>query len=114
MKTITKEINVLEIEDIEKAVSDFFGEEVKLNELDCTLTYWIAFPDFSPDGMSLKFNSPKGICYSADLFYDKKGGCYYLDGKLLGLSAHWLPVNEIFAFDVSEFKSFVCLTTHNH
>ena len=115
MKTIIKEIYSLEICDIEKAISNFWGDKININEIDCTLTYWIALEEFRPDGMSLEFNSPKGTCYSADLFYDEKiGGWYYLNGKLLGLSAYWLPINEIFAFDVSEFKSFVSLTTHNH
>ena len=33
MKTIIKEYNVLEISDIEKAVSDFLGEPPKISEI---------------------------------------------------------------------------------
>ena len=49
MKTIIKEINVLEIEDIEKAIFNFLGEQIKINEIDCFLTYWIDIADFSPN-----------------------------------------------------------------
>ena len=37
MKTITKEYNVLEVSDIEKAVSDFLGKPTKISEIYCEL-----------------------------------------------------------------------------
>ena len=115
MKTIIKEINVLEIDDIENAIFKFLGERVKINEIDCLLTYWIDVADFSPNGMSLEFKSTKGNCSAYDLFYDEKiDGCYYLDGKLLGLSLRWLPSSEIFSFDTSAFKSFSVSTNYEH
>ena len=101
MKTIIKEINALEISDIEKAVSDFLEESVKISEIDCEITYWVD-DDNQPTQMFLDF----GECDANDLFYDKKLDGFYLNGTRLGLSEPWLPINEIFAFDVSEFKSF--------
>ena len=39
MKTIFKEINLLDIEDIEKAVSDYLGEPVSIKDMDCSFVY---------------------------------------------------------------------------
>ena len=106
MKTIIKEINALEISDIEKAVSDFVEHPVKISEISCELTYWID-TDHLPTRMFLDF----GFYGDAnDLFYNEELGDYYLDGKRLGLSEPWLPLNEIFAFDISEFGSFTSWT----
>jgi hypothetical protein len=101
MKTITKEYNVLEISDIEKAVSDFLGEPTKISEIDCELKYWIDDDD-KPTEMYLDF----GECTAEDLFYDNELKGYYIDGKRLSLSDPTHPLDEIFAFDVSEFRSF--------
>jgi hypothetical protein len=101
MKTIIKEYNVLEISDIEKAASDFLGEPTKISEIDCELKYWIDDDD-QPTEMFLDF----GECSAWDLFYNEELKGYYIDGKRLSLSDLWHPVNEIFAFDVSEFGSF--------
>ena len=101
MQTIIKEINALEISDIEKAVSEFLEEPVKISEIDCTIKYWFD-DDNQPTQMFLDF----GECDANDLFYDEELGGFYLNGERLGLSEQWLPVTEIFAFDVSEFRSF--------
>lgn len=101
MKTIVKEFNALEISDIEKAVSDFLEEPVKISEIECELTYWID-DDNQPTQMFLDF----GDCDANDLFYNKEQDGFYLNGKRLALSEPWLPLNLLFAFDVSEFKAF--------
>lgn len=101
MKTITKEYNLLEISDIEKAVSDFLGEPTKISEIYCELVYWIDDDD-KPTEMYLDF----GECSAWDLFYDKELKGYYIDGKRLSLSDPSHPLDEIFAFDVSEFRGF--------
>ena len=65
--------------------------------------------------MSLEFKSTKGSCSAYDLFYDEKfDGCYYLNGKFLGLSLPWLPSAEIFGFNTSAFKSFSVSTNQEH
>ena len=101
MKTVIKELNLLEISDIEKAVSDLFGKSIKISEIDCHITYWFDDDD-QPTEMYINF----GDCTAEDLFYDKELGGYYLEGKRLSLSDPWHPLDEIFAFDVFEFNSF--------
>ena len=105
MKTIIKEFNVLEISDIEKAVSDFLEKPTKISEIHCELTYWIDDDD-QPTEMYLDF----GRCSAEDLFYDKELKGYYIDGKRLSLSDPNHPLDEIFAFDISEFGSFTSWT----
>ena len=45
-------------------------------------------------------------CDSFDLFWDDEKDGHYLNGTRLCLDEPWLPVEEIFNFDVSAFKSF--------
>ena len=101
MKTIIKELNLLEISDIEKLVSDSNGRPTKISEIVCTITYWIGMESYQPTQMFLDF----GYCDAND-FYNAELGGFYLDGKRLSLSDPWHTLDEIFAFDVSEFKSF--------
>ena len=101
MKTIVKELIALEISDIEKAVSDFMECPVKISEMDCSITYWIDDND-QPVEMFLDF----GCCDANDLFCDEEKKGFYLNGVRLSVSEPWLPLNEIFAFDVSEFRRF--------
>ena len=110
MKTITKELNLLDIEDIEKAVSKSMNREVKIGEIDCILTYCIPCSTDIPDGMIMDFYITNKlddfeVLYSFELFGDI-GQDMYLNGKRLSLNEPWLPVEEIFSFDVSAFKSF--------
>ena len=105
MKKIIKELIALEVSDIEKAVSDFMESPVKISEMDCSITYWIDDND-QPVEMFLDF----GRCDANDLFYDEEKKGFYLNGVRLSVSEPWLPLNEIFAFDVSEFKSFTSWT----
>ena len=101
MKKIIKEIIALEISDIEKAVSDFMEYPIKISEIDCEITYW-----FDDDNQPVEIFLDFGCCDANDLFYDEEKKGFYLDGIRLGVSEPWLPLNEIFAFDVSEFRSF--------
>ena len=105
MKKAIKELILLEISDIEKAVSDFMEYPVKISEMACSITYWIDDDD-QPVEMFLDF----GCCDANDLFYDEEKKGFYLDGIRLSVSEPWLPLNEIFAFDVSEFRSFTSWT----
>ncbi len=76
MKTITKELNLLEISDIEKLVSDINGCPTKISEIVCTITYWIGMESNQPTQMFLDFD----YC-DANEFYDAESGGFYLDGK---------------------------------
>ena len=51
-----------------------------------------------------------GECSAWDLFYNEELKGYYIDGKRLSLSDPFHPLDEIFAFDVSEFYSFEAWT----
>ena len=114
MKTITKELNLLDIEDIEKAVSKSMNREVKIGEIDCTLTYCIPSDTNIPNGMFLDFwvkikPNDFGTAGSFELFGSDTFSGLYLNVKKISLSEPWLPVEEMFGFNVSAFKSFEIL-----
>ena len=102
MTTITKELNLLDVEDIENAVSDFLGESVKISDIDCVLFHAIDTCDgFYPGGSYFELATDEGSCDSFDLFEDDE-----LDGKPLALGETIATKEEIFNFDVSLFRSF--------
>lgn len=105
MKTIIKELNLLDIEDIEKAVSSQMDRQVTISEIECSLVYCIPCDSGEASGMYLEFTVDDEQLYSFDLFYDEDDG-HCLDGKKLSLDEPWLPVSEVFNFDTSAFKSF--------
>ena len=109
MKTITKELNLLDIEDIERAISAHLGREVKIQEVECTLTHCIPADTLEPGGAFLDFVVGDECFDSFDLFMGEESDGHYLDGKLLSLDAQWASTEEIFSFDVSAFKSFESL-----
>ena len=107
MTTITKELNLLDIEDIEKAASEFLEREVAISDIECVMQYGgFGFDeeDHTPGGIFLIFTVDDEEFDSYELFDDD--GEYRIDGKPLSLNAPWLPKEEIFNFDVSAFKSF--------
>ena len=106
MKTIIKELNLLDIEDIENAVSGYLGREVKVSEMDCRLEYSVPMDTMEPSGHSLEFWIGCDYCNAICFFYDEELDGYYLNGKELSLNEPYHPKEEIFSFDVSEFKSF--------
>ena len=106
MTTITKEINLLDVSDIEQAVSKHLGRTVVISEIDCSLAYCIPMDSGEASGMYFELTIGEDFCDSFDLFYDDELEGHYLDGKQLCLDEPWLPVNEIFNFDISAFKSF--------
>ena len=106
MKNVTKELNLLDVEDIESALSDYFEKKVTISEVICTLTHFIPLDTQEPCGACLDFQIGDDSCDSFDLFYDEDLNGHYLNGKRLSLDEPWLPEEEIFAFDVSMFKSF--------
>ncbi len=107
MKTITKEINLLEIEDIEQVLSKYFGTAVKIGEVECRLARCIPIDTGEPQGAYLEFRTAGKFCDSYDVLYNDDLDGHYLKGKRLSLDEPWASEGEIFAFDVSVFKSFV-------
>ena len=106
MKTIMKELNLLDIEDIEQAISKHFDQKVAVSEVECTLVYCIPVDSREPNGAYLDFTIGEDSCDSFDVLYDDELNGHYLNGKRLSLDEPWLPAEEIFNFDVSAFKSF--------
>lgn len=111
MKTIIKEINLLDIEDVEEALSAYMGKKISIIDVECRLTYSIPMDTGEPSGMYLEFIVDENISYldgpaSFDIFKNDAEDYHYWNGKRLALDEPWIPVNEIFNFDVSAFKSF--------
>ena len=106
MKTITKELNLLDIEDVERAIYAFLGREVKIQEVECTLTHCIPADTLEPSGAFLNFVVGDECCDSFELFMGGESDGEYLDGKLLSLALPWASTDEIFNFEVAAFKSF--------
>lgn len=97
---------LLAVADIEKAASEYLGETVCISEIECVFNYWK--PVESAEILANCFDLTFGDEYfdAFDLFYDEEAEEYRLDGKRLALDEPGLPVEEIFDFDVSVFKSF--------
>ncbi len=106
MKTITKEINLLDIEDIEEAIGAYLDRKVSISDVKCTLAFCIPCDTDIPDGMYLDFEIDGEGIDSFDLFWDDEKEGNYLKGKQLALDEPYLPMEEIFNFDVSAFQSF--------
>ena len=103
MTTITKKLNLLDIADIESALSDQLEREVTISEVECNLIYSIP-PCGEPGGAYLEFQVGDDSCDSFDLFVDLDG--HFLNGERLSLDEPWVPKEEIFNFDVNLFKAF--------
>ena len=111
MKTITKEINLLDIEDIEEALSIHVGKKIVISDVACSLVYCVPADTNEPSGMYLEFVVDDSLDYyenpsSFDIFQNEEGNCHYWKGKQLALDEPSLPIDQIFNFDVSAFKSF--------
>ena len=109
MTTITKELNLLDIEDIEEALSTHFGKRVSVSEVTCWFVYHIPFETEIPSRMDLEF-SLNGERPFEGLFWDRDKGGHYWKGKRLALNEPWLPIEEVFNFDTAVFESFYCCT----
>ena len=106
MKTIAKELNLLDIEDIEEALSSYWERNMTIAEVECTLTYCIPGDTAIPSSMYLDFANGDEFCDSFDLFDKEESYIFTWKDKELSLNEAWLPIEEIFAFDVSAFKQF--------
>lgn len=109
MKTITKELNLLDREDLEKAVSEYLGREVSVSEIECTLVHCVPCDTEEPNGAYLELQIGDDSCDSYDLFWDEELDGHYLEGKRLSLDEAWADAEEIFDQDTlttDDFKSF--------
>lgn len=107
MKTITKELNLLDIEDIEKAVSSQLGRPVKISEIECTFVYCMPCNTNEPSGMYFNIEVDNRYLDSYDLFFDDNIELIPIDGKAPSLDEEkCLYPSDVFSFDTSAFKSF--------
>ncbi len=106
MKTITKEINLLDIADIEEAFSSYLGRKISISDVECQLAYCIPCDTEHPTGMYLDFSIDGDYYDSFDLFGSEDQNGHYWKGKQLALDEPYLHVEEIFNFDISAFKAF--------
>ena len=106
MKTIIKELNLLDIEDIEKAISSHLGKKISISEVDCSLVHCVPCDTGMASGMYLEFTVGDEYFSSFDLFWDDDKKGHYLNEVHLGLEESWLEPEEVFNFDTSVFHSF--------
>lgn len=104
--TITKELVLLDAQDIEKALSDYFKKDISISEVDCQLVYH--FCQEIDEGAEAIFDFTVGDdrCDSVDLFFNRDLVGHYLNGTHLSLDDPFLPVEQLLNFDTSLFKSF--------
>ena len=96
----------LSVEDMEKAVSAYFGRPVSVSEMDCTLIYVIPAATDVPKEMHLYLEVDGQNCSSLDLFFDQKRKGYYIGDRQLALDDTWRSEEDIFGFDVALFRDF--------
>ena len=113
--TVSKEYNLLDIEDIEEALSAHVGESVSISNVYCELTYFMPLDGklISQTPITLTFYGDEDDddtyfedVYSFNLFQNEKGEPNYWKGKLLAINEPYLPVDLLFNFDVSAFAGF--------
>ena len=114
MTTITKELNLLDIQDIEEALSIYLDKEISLSDVECILRRFVTEVLLLPEKIVLEFSIDEPIGYdepilSLEIFSNEKDVLYW-KGRKLSLNEPFLPVEQIFNFDVSSFKSFGVMT----
>ena len=107
MKTIIKEINLLDIEDIEEALSSYIGKKISISDVSCSLVHCVTESD-EPDGIYLEFwvGDQEEAIESLEVFWDDEKNCHGWKGKVLDWDNSWPSIEELFNFDISAFKSF--------
>ena len=113
MTTKIKELNLLDVEDIEKALSEYFEREIKLSEVECVLTYCVPADGSELDGSYLQFIVGDDECDSFDLFEDEDEGKDIVNGKVPSYYNDCLSPEDVFNFSVSAFKSFEMLVDNS-
>lgn len=104
MTTKTKELNLLDVKDIEDALSDYYEREIKISEVGCTLYYCITV-EGDNYGSYLKFFVGDDWCDSWDLWGDEDSDVL-INGVIPSFENDCLQPEDVFNFDVSAFKSF--------
>ena len=107
MVTVIKTIenNLLEIEDIEKALSSYLEEDVRISNVKCTLVHSIPCDTGEPAGAYLEFDVNGCEICSFDLFWDVTECGHFINDKqlVLGELIPGTPVQSI----LDERKVFI-------
>lgn len=109
MKQITEKYYALDVEDLEKAVSTFFGKAVTVGEMECEIEYFQSTQTDGPIDPVLYIVCGNGSDFASsfDLFLDEKSGqLHTLNGHLLALEMPCHTTDQIFNFATSLFKRF--------
>lgn len=94
-------------QDLEVAVTAFLKRRVTLSEISCTLVYVIPQSTGNPQEMHLSMTAGNDVFSSLDLMlFDPRRKGYYCNDHRLALDEPWLPAEQIFSFNLSEFHSF--------
>ncbi len=107
-KTVTKELNLLDVEDIEAALSKHYDRKITVSEVECTLYYCFHLDTCELRGSYLEFMIGNDPCDSYDLWYDEEEKKVRVNGKRPSFVLECLRPEYIFNFDVSAFKEFEC------
>ena len=107
-KTITKELNLLDVKDIEAALSDYFERKISISKVNCILKYCIPEDTSELDDSYLEFEVGDDWCDSYDLWYNDEEEELLVNGSVPSFAGTCLRPEEIFNFDVSAFESFEC------
>ena len=111
---VTKEYTLIDVEDLEKAVSEKAGRPVKISEMDLSLDDCFPYDTMTPAGMVFLItiddaNGNKEYYGVKDLFFDRKKDIYVINGELCSesfLQETFLDTDLLFNFDISLFRSF--------
>ena len=107
-KTITKELNLLDVEDIEAALSKHYDQKISVSEVKCTLRYCIPLDTSELCGSYLQFEVGDDWCDSFDLWFDEDTDELLVNGKEPSFVRECLCPEDVFSFNVSAFKKFEC------
>ena len=113
--SVTKEYTLLDVEDIEKAVSEKCGRRIPISEIGCRIEDYFPFRSSFPTGMGITvvIHGEDGRVESyddIDLFnYDWDDDEYKINGELCSktfMNEAFIDPSLVFNFDVNMFKSF--------
>ena len=106
MTTVTKELNLLDIEDIEEAFNELVGRNITISELCCTIIYHLDNKQ-GFTGMSILFDyGDEWDLFDASELFERVNNELFWKGKRLAINEPCLPVKNYFNFDISTFKYF--------
>ena len=105
MITKTYTYNVLDVEDVERIVSEFAGREIKIGEMEVELTDCLPMDELYEEYDVSDFGMNICVTVDGDEITDETGIFYLLEDDLP--DGVLIPEKYIFNFDTKLFKSYV-------